>query len=226
MRPTGQAGPGRPELDTGNRRKRRIWLPAALPWIILDVGSRFAAGGTGTGTGTGAGAGAGWRLPVRSRRIAARFAEVVCPPGVRTGGRADRVAGEFELMLTAIPSVARRALLAAFGVFDRAARVYPPARGRRFSRLGDQVAERYVRALLARGTGLGGVTRRLKGLIVMCYYELPDVKDEIGYRPGPYIAAVSQRRLERYGEQIQAGEAAVLGDDRDRDPDPDPGDAR
>jgi hypothetical protein len=35
------------------------------------------------------------------------------------------------------------------------------------------------------------------------------VQREIGYDPGPYIAAVSRRRLESYGPDIRAGEAAV-----------------
>ena len=39
--------------------------------------------------------------------------------------------------------------------------------------------------------------------------ELPTVQREIGYDPGPYIAAVSRRRLESYGPEIAAGEAAV-----------------
>jgi hypothetical protein len=43
----------------------------------------------------------------------------------------------------------------------------------------------------------------------MCYYELPEVQREIGYDPAPYIAAVSRRRLESYGPDIRAGEAAV-----------------
>jgi hypothetical protein len=43
----------------------------------------------------------------------------------------------------------------------------------------------------------------------MCYYELPEVQREIGYEPGPYIAAVSRRRLASYAAQIRAGEAAV-----------------
>ena len=50
-------------------------------------------------------------------------------------------------------------------------------------------------------------------MIVMCYYELPEVKEELGYRPDPYIAAVSWRRLARYGPQIRAGESAVLAGD-------------
>jgi hypothetical protein len=35
------------------------------------------------------------------------------------------------------------------------------------------------------------------------------VQREIGYDPAPYIAAVSRRRLESYGPDIRAGEAAV-----------------
>jgi len=108
---------------------------------------------------------------------------------------------------------ARHTVSVALIVFDRMARLFPVARGRRFVRLEHQAAERYVRTLMARSAGLGGVTRRLKGVIVMCYYELPEVKEEIGYRPDPYISAVSQRRLARYGAQIRMGEAAVLAGD-------------
>jgi len=53
------------------------------------------------------------------------------------------------------------------------------------------------------------IVRRLKSVVTMCYYELPEVQREIGYDPGSYIAAVSRRRLESYGPQIRAGEAAV-----------------
>ena len=67
-----------------------------------------------------------------------------------------------------------------------------------------------------RGPGLGLVLQRIKGLVVMCYYELPDVKDELGYRPDAYIAAVARRRIASYGPQIRAGEIALLA--------PDPGD--
>jgi len=61
----------------------------------------------------------------------------------------------------------------------------------------------------ARG-GIPSVAKRLKGLIVMCYYELPEVQEEIGYRPAEYIAAVSRRRLASYGAEIRAGDLAVL----------------
>ena len=125
------------------------------------------------------------------------------------GGRADRVLREFGLMLGSLPPAARKALAAALALFDQGARLYPPSRGRRFTRLDDRVAAAYVRALLTRHGTAAWMVRRLKGFIAMCYYELPEVQREIGYDPAPYIAAVSRRRLNSYGPQIRAGEAAV-----------------
>jgi hypothetical protein len=121
------------------------------------------------------------------------------------------------LMLGALPPVARKALVIALILLDQGARFYPPSRGRRFARLGDQAAEAYIRALLARRGATAEIVQRLKGVVTMCYYDLPEVQREIGYDPDPYIAAVSRRRLAAYGPQIRAGEAAVT------DGQPDPG---
>jgi hypothetical protein len=122
------------------------------------------------------------------------------------------VLAEFEQMLGALAPTARKGLTAALVAIDQGARLYPRARGRRFSRLNDQAAEAYIRALLGWGL-VGELLQRIKGLVVMCYYELPAVQREIGYNPAPYIAAVSRRRLESYGPQIRAGEAAVTSGD-------------
>ena len=68
---------------------------------------------------------------------------------------------------------------------------------------------------------------RLKSVVTMCYYELPEVQQEIGYEPAPYIAAVSRRRLESYGLQIRAAQADSRGADLgmgQAEP-PDPGDS-
>jgi hypothetical protein len=143
------------------------------------------------------------------RRITRRFAEVVCPPGMRAHHRTDRVLAEFELVLAALNPAGRKALTAALVALDHGACLYPRSRGRRFSRLDDQAAEAYIRALLARGGVPAQLVYRLRGMVVMCYYELPTVQREIGYHPAPYIAAVSRRRLEAYGPEITAGEAAV-----------------
>jgi hypothetical protein len=149
------------------------------------------------------------RLGPAAQRIVVRFAEVVCPPQVRTGGLADKVLAEFELLLDVVPPAVRSSARAGLAAFDQGARLYPRARGRRFVHLADDVADAYYRAALAR-RGAGLALQRIKGLVVMCYYELPEVKEQLGYRPDAYIAAVSRRRLESYGAQIRAGEAAVL----------------
>jgi choline dehydrogenase-like flavoprotein len=128
---------------------------------------------------------------------------------MRAHHRTDRVLAEFELMLGALAPSARRGLGAALVGLDLGARMYPRARGRRFSALDDAAAEAYLAALLARGGGLGQLVQRLCGLVAMCYYELAAVQREIGYQPGPFIAAVARRRLESYGAEIAQGEAAA-----------------
>ncbi len=149
------------------------------------------------------------RLPAAAWRAARRFAEVVCPPEMARHHRTDRVLGQFELMLAAVAPEARKALTVTLVVLDQAARLYPRSRGRRFSRLDDRAAEAYIRTLLASRGVPSEFVRRLKGLVLMCYYDLPPVQREIGYDPAPYIAAVSRHRLESYGPEIRAGEAAV-----------------
>jgi len=146
-----------------------------------------------------------------TRRIAARFAEVVCPPEVRAGNLKDGLLEEFASTLPVLPAGVRWSVRSGLVAFDQGARLYPRARGRRFVHLADDAAQAYLRAVLTckRG-GLGAALQRIKGLVVFCYYELPQVKEQIGYRPDAYIAAVSRRRLASYGPQILAGEAALL----------------
>ena len=118
---------------------------------------------------------------------------------------------EFGLMVGALPPAARIVLLGALTAVDHGARLYPPARGRRLSRLDDAVASAYVSALLAGNGNAAGIVKRLKSVLTMCYYELPEVQREIGYDPAPYIAAVSERRLRSYGPQIRAAGAEAAG---------------
>src|SRR5215470_118617 len=151
-------------------------------------------------------------LRAPARRTVIRLAEIVCPPELHAGGLAGQLLAEFEAMIAVMPATIRRPLLIGLAAFDQGSRLFPAACGRRFARLPDQVAEAYFRAVLNR-RGAGTVLTRIKGLLVLCYYELPDVKEQIGYRPEPYIAAVSRRRLASYRAEIEAGEAAVFAGD-------------
>jgi hypothetical protein len=129
------------------------------------------------------------------RRVVVRFVTVVCPAPPRT----DDVVRELDQFLAALAPAARRGFRAMLVAVDQGARLYPKARGRRFARLDDGTANAYLSALLARS----GTLQRVKGVVVMCYYELAETKREIGYEPGPYIAEVSRRRLETYGDEIR-----------------------
>lgn len=146
------------------------------------------------------------RLATPLRRVVARLAVVACPPGPDL---TEGLLAEFEATLSAVSASVRRFIVVGLLAFDRGARLYPKARGRRFARLDDATAQAYFRIVLARVPAFA----LLKGLVVMCYYELPEVKEQIGYRPDDYIASVSRRRLDSYGAQILAGEAAVLAPD-------------
>jgi choline dehydrogenase-like flavoprotein len=143
------------------------------------------------------------------RRIAARFAEVACPPHVSGTGWVDGLLAELDATLGALPPSARRLVPLLLVLFDQGARLYPRAHGRRFARLGDAAAEAYLRALLgSRRRALAGAVQRVKGLLVLCYYEQPEVKAALRYQPDAYIEAVSRRRLASYGAEIRAAEAA------------------
>jgi hypothetical protein len=150
--------------------------------------------------------GASQQLAAPLRRVVARLADVACPPEPRSAKLISELLAEFEATLSTLSPTVRRPIVAGLVAFDRGARLYPKARGRRFVRLDDATAEAYLRAVLARVPAFA----LIKGLIVMCYYELPEVKEQIGYRPDDYIELVSRRRLASYGPQILAGEAAVL----------------
>lgn len=163
----------------------------------------------------------GWRLRSPVRRIVVRLAEVACPPEVRAGDVMDGLLAEFESLLGALPTGARRLVQGGLVALDQGARLYPRAHGRRFAGLGDDDADAYFRAIVARPRGgLAASVQRIKGLVIFCYYEQPEVKEQLGYRPDGYIAEVSRRRLSRYGAQIRAGEAASLGPDPDGPEDP------
>jgi choline dehydrogenase-like flavoprotein len=150
------------------------------------------------------------QLSSRLRAIVTRFAEVACPPPVLADGTARDVATEFEALLSALPTGTRVTLTGALLTFDQGARLHPGSRGRRFTRLPAAQAEAYFRGVLTRG-GAGAVLQRVKGLIVFCYYELPRVKEELGYRPDGYIASVARRRLVTYGASLPIRPAAVTG---------------
>ncbi|MFL5732924.1 MAG: FAD-dependent oxidoreductase [Chloroflexia bacterium] len=125
---------------------------------------------------------------------------------------------EFALYLAALPRHLRLAILAAYFLFDQRARLYPPARGRRFVNLETAHADAYfqhtAQSTNARDRALAQL---LKGLITLCYYELPAAQADIGYDPAPYIETVARRRQVTYGEAIRRSEEDVFAGDTDEE---------
>jgi choline dehydrogenase-like flavoprotein len=154
-------------------------------------------------------------LPRPVRRIIVRLAIVVCPPELRANRLLGPLLAEFALYLGALPSHLRVGVLGAFVLLDQRARFYGPARGRRFVDLDLAEADAYFHHM-AHGARAQdrAIAQLLKGLITLCYYDLPEAQAGVGYRPVPYMAAVARRRLDTYGEDILRREAAVFASDR------------
>jgi hypothetical protein len=152
-------------------------------------------------------------MPLRSRtrKVFERFAALACPPQLLQRDLMPDLLREFDLQVACLPVAVRRVVPLTLLVFDQAARL--GGRGRRFVRLDDARADAYLTRVLGRRRGaLSAGVRLVKGLVVMCYYELPAVKAQLGYRPEEYIAQVSARRLARYGPDITAAMATPLDD--------------
>ena len=112
-----------------------------------------------------------------------------------------------EEYLAALPRAARVAVTVAAAAVDQGARLYPPARGRRFAGLGDAVAGRYLGHLLDSRVALVRTTASpLRALAALCYYDVPEVRARVGYEPEPHIAQVARRRMERFGDEIRRAE--------------------
>ena len=149
----------------------------------------------------------------RAGRVVERLAVLVCPPQLVEQKLTSSLMRDFTLHLGCLPPAARRTAGPALRLFDQGARLRPTSRGRRFVRLDDERADAYLRSVLyGRSTAHGSsgpmatVVRLVKSLLVLCYYDLPEVKAALGYDPDAYIAEVKARRLALHGPEIRAAE--------------------
>src|SRR5215212_113879 len=132
-----------------------------------------------------------------------RFAEVACPPELRELRLLPALRTQLDLYLKSLPQTQRLLVVLAFVAFDQSARLSRFGFGQRFAVLDDRRAEDYLRARLSSRHQLWRrLTKLLKATVTMSYYELPEVKNRLGYEPESYIAALARRRLELYGEDI------------------------
>lgn len=157
-------------------------------------------------------------LPRRARRLLASLVPVVCPEGAVRLGLVDDLVAHAELTADSFPAVVRRALIVGLTTYDLSAAAWPRARGRTASRLDSEAAEAWFRLWWrSRLAPQRELTRAVKSILCMAYYEAPAVQAEMDYTPQAWIDAVARRRLDLYSDAIERHRQSLLA------PDPLPG---
>ena len=153
-------------------------------------------------------------LPAASRRTLRALAPVVLTDDVLERGLADATLDQLELMLGSFPRVVRGALLAGLAAFELGALAAPPWRARPFSRLSRARQEEHFRRWWDSESPLPRqFAKAVKGVLAFAYYELPELRAEVAYRPEPWIAEIKARRLRVFAAEIAEHERVILAPD-------------
>ena len=153
-------------------------------------------------------------LSRRHRRLLRSLVPVICPSAVVRLGLVDDVVDHCELSVRVFPPALRAALQLGLTTYDLGAAGWPPARGRTAGRLAPEQAAGWFalwwRSPLAPQRELA---KALKAMMAIAYYEMPAIKQELGYAPDAWIDRVRSRRLQVYGEAIRRHEEALIAPD-------------
>lgn len=143
------------------------------------------------------------------RAVLRSLVPVICPPEAIE--IADDIVDHMALSLGASPDMLQRGFAAGLIAYDLGAL---PWHGARAHTLLGEPAERYyhrwergltpVQVQLARG---------IKQLMCLACYEQPAMMERVGYRPGPWMAEVTQRRLTVYRDDVRRQQAQILAPD-------------
>jgi hypothetical protein len=157
---------------------------------------------------------ADFHIPPPLRPVFRQIARVVCPPDAEALGALDGIIDHFEMSLRTLPAYLRVALMAGTTTFDLSAAADPRTPGRRFSRLPLHQAERWYRLWHhAPIFMMRQFAQAVKALIILAYYEQPEVRRKIGYQPDGWVAEVAKKRLVTYGIAIAQHEEELRAPD-------------
>lgn len=131
----------------------------------------------------------------------AALARAVCPPEVMTADRLSRTVEDARRILAALAPPAPTLLDGALSWLEFST-VRPRHGWRRFSELDAAAASAVLVGLETRRPAWARAVRMLGDLIVICYYEQPEVRRQIGYLPDPWIAERSALRLGQWRDEI------------------------
>jgi hypothetical protein len=148
------------------------------------------------------------------RDLIESLAKVVCPPSPSPAELAGEIAHSTQMAMRAFPGPARLALIAGMRTYDQAARLFLGAGGKPARQLDPEVGGRYFASWWSSRLGVQrNFAKGIKGIICLSYYELPAVKEAIGYIPERWIEAVTARRLSIYKVDIDNHAARLIAPD-------------
>jgi hypothetical protein len=134
---------------------------------------------------------------------------VICPPEAIALG--DAIVEHMALTLGASPAGLARGFAAGLVAYDLGALPRYLCRAR--SLAGDR-AERYYASWEHGPTALHRqLARGINQLMSLSCYEQPEMMERLGYRPAPWIAEVTQRRLTVYRDDVRRQDAQILAPD-------------
>jgi hypothetical protein len=150
-----------------------------------------------------------YRHSSTARAVLRSLVPVICPPEAVELG--DAIVEHMALTLSASPAMLRRGFALGMYAYDLGA--LPRYRMRARALRGDD-AERYFASWERGPTPLQvQLARGINQLMSMSCYEQPKMMESLGYRPGPWIEEVTQRRLTVYRDDVRRQEAQVLAPD-------------
>jgi hypothetical protein len=152
---------------------------------------------------------AGYRHSATARAVLRSLVPVICPPEAVLLG--DAIVAHMEPTIAASPAVIQRGFAIGLHVYDLGAL---PRHARRARSLTGDRAERYYTGWLDGPTPLHRqLARGINQLMSLSCYEQPEMMERVGYRPGPWIAEVTERRLTVFRDDVRRQAAQILAPD-------------
>lgn len=144
-----------------------------------------------------------------SKRVLRSLVPVICPPAAEPYG--DAIVDEMVLTLEASGPLMSRAFEAGLLAYDLGSL---PRFGKRAHKLTGEAAERYYESWEHGLTPMHvQFARALNQIMSMACYEQPAMMESVGYRVGPWIEEVKQKRLTVYADDVKKQEEQILAPD-------------
>jgi hypothetical protein len=144
-----------------------------------------------------------------TRKVLRSLVPVICPP--EAAPLADDIVEHMALTIGASPRMLQKLIGTGLLGYDLGA---VPFHGARAHKLSGERAEKYFASWEHGPTPLHvQLARALDQLMSLSCYEQPAMAEHVGYRVGPWIEKVTQKRLTVFRDDVRKQEAQILAPD-------------